>query len=190
MFMRFNDFLERWFYRSPTDTPLTFRGRTLLLGGQRFQLRQATLLDTEVLVAIEAAIYGVPPWNAAAFTADLKRGDRLYLLARQGATAAGLIGLALDASQADGHITNLAVHPSFQHQGLGRCLMQAVTAVSRAQQMMTMSLEVRVDNLAAQRLYRQVGFQVHRRLRHYYLTDGSDAFEMVRVLDRRKEEKL
>lgn len=190
MFVKFNELLERWLHRQPARPSLTFPTRTFQLAGDSYQLRQATMVDVEVLVAIEAAIYGVPPWNAPAFAADLKRGDRLYLLMKQGTVAVGLIGLAIDFNRLDGHVTNLAVLPSFQHRGLGRNLMRAVIAVCRAQQLKTMSLEVRVENLAAQRLYEQLGFTTYRRMRRYYLPDGGDALSMTMALDKRKEEDL
>lgn len=48
---------------------------------------------------------------------------------------------------------------------------------------MQMSLEVRVTNLDAQRLYRKFGFISRRRLPRYYDKNQEDALEMVKMLD-------
>lgn len=190
MFGKFNVLVDRWVHHRSPRPVLIFAPRTLRIGQRDYLLRQATLVDVAALVAIEAAIYGTPPWNAAAFNADLKRTDRLYLVMKDVAAAVGLIGLAVDYGHRDGHVTNLAVLPSYQHRGLGRNLLRAVAAVSRAHHLATMSLEVRVENVAAQQLYAQMGYVVRRRMHRYYLPDGGDAFTMVAPLELRKEENL
>jgi ribosomal protein S18 acetylase RimI-like enzyme len=58
-------------------------------------------------------------------------------------------------------ISNVAVHPSYRGRGIAGQLVEATTqeAIARGAQWIT--LEVRADNLAAQRLYRDLGFQVY-----------------------------
>ena len=52
--------------------------------------------------------------------------------------------------------------------------------------MKTLSLEVRVSNYQAQRLYRQTGFIDGEIKRHYYLDDHEDALDMVAQLENLK----
>jgi ribosomal-protein-alanine N-acetyltransferase len=46
----------------------------------------------------------------------------------------------------------------------------------------TVRLEVRVGNLAAQRLYEQLGYAVVQRMERYY-SNGDDGYLMVKSLD-------
>lgn len=74
----------------------------------------------------------------------------------------------------EAHITILAVHPDYRHQGLGQALLVALleTACDRALERAT--LEVRASNSAAVSLYQKFGFKIAGRRRRYY-PDDEDA---------------
>ena len=55
------------------------------------------------------------------------------------------------------NIHDLAVHPDFRGQGVGRSLLAAIEQEARRGGCCKITLEVRADNLPAQRLYRDVG---------------------------------
>ena len=68
----------------------------------------------------------------------------------------------------EGHILNVAVDPACRGMGVGRLLVQRVLDDCRAAGAAFVSLEVRVSNVAAINLYRQMGFSgVGRRKRYY-----------------------
>jgi len=74
----------------------------------------------------------------------------------------------------EGHITTLAVHPSYRRQGIGEQLLWHLFDETRRRGLVRLTLEVRVSNRAAQNLYQKYGFHVEgRRLRYY--GDGEDA---------------
>jgi ribosomal protein S18 acetylase RimI-like enzyme len=56
------------------------------------------------------------------------------------------------------NIHDLAVIPRFRGKGLGRLLLGAVEKYARAHQMGRITLEVRCDNIIAQKLYQSCGF--------------------------------
>jgi ribosomal-protein-alanine N-acetyltransferase len=89
--------------------------------------------------------------------------------------AAMVIGWLL---QPEFHVLNLAVHPDFRRQGLGRGLMTAALDLARRCGAPICHLETRVGNAPAERLYESLGFKVSG-LRPAYYHDGSDAAIMT-----------
>ncbi len=56
------------------------------------------------------------------------------------------------------NIHDLAVHAEFQGQGIGRKMLEAVKALAENEDCGAMTLEVRIDNTRARRLYDSFGF--------------------------------
>jgi len=87
----------------------------------------------------------------------------------------GFMGLRVEVGR--GHISTLAVRPEWQRRGLGELLV--ITAIKQALKANAenISLEVRISNTAAQKLYAKYGFERITRLHQYY-GDREDAFLM------------
>ncbi|SQI36617.1 ribosomal-protein-alanine N-acetyltransferase [Leminorella richardii] len=79
---------------------------------------------------------------------------------------------------------NIAVHPDFQRQGLGRTLLQALITELGERGVMTLWLEVRASNAKAIALYRSFDFnEVSVRKGYYPSAEGrEDAVIMALVL--------
>jgi [ribosomal protein S18]-alanine N-acetyltransferase len=88
----------------------------------------------------------------------------------------GYAGLWLMTDEA--HITTIAVDPDFQGNGIGELLL--VSLIDRAQQIggRWLTLEVRVSNDVAQRLYEKYTFKEMGIRRRYYSDNGEDALVM------------
>ncbi|MDQ7176551.1 GNAT family N-acetyltransferase, partial [Staphylococcus chromogenes] len=73
-------------------------------------------------------------------------------------------------------VTTIAIDAAYQGHGLGQMLlkygMNYVGSIATV-----MSLEVRVDNVVAQHVYRKLGFQFGGKRKNYY-GDGEDALVM------------
>ncbi len=80
----------------------------------------------------------------------------------------------------EAHITILAVDPRYQRQGLGFTLLWALldSAVRRGLERST--LEVRISNQSALKLYEKFGFKVAGTRRRYYQDTGEDALVLWR----------
>lgn len=88
----------------------------------------------------------------------------------------GYAGLWLVVDEA--HINTLAVRPQWRGRGIGERLLLDLLAHAQGRSAVSATLEVRVSNAAAQRLYRKHGFEeVGRRPRYYQ--DGEDALLMT-----------
>jgi ribosomal-protein-alanine N-acetyltransferase len=125
--------------------------------------------------AIEAEVYP-HPWSSGLFEDELHRPGRAYLVARVGPTVVGYAGVLLLAD--DGHVATVAVDPARQGRGLAtRLLLELVrSAVTLGANQLT--LEVRVSNTRAQRLYQRFGFAPAGARKAYYGDNGEDALVM------------
>jgi ribosomal-protein-alanine N-acetyltransferase len=129
------------------------------------------------VLSIETRVYP-RPWSASLFLSELaQRSTRSYIVARYEGEVVGYAGMMFTGLEA--HITNIAVDPTFHGHKIGtRLLLTLVTeAVARGAE--TISLEVRVSNLAAQAMYEKFGFVVTGTRKGYYIETKEDAFVMV-----------
>ena len=126
---------------------------------------------------IEHASFSTP-WPAHAYRQEIE-GNRLahYLVATldRAIVAYGGIWVMVD----EAHITTFAVHPGFRRRGIGERLLLALLDVSMARVAREATLEVRLSNLAARRLYEKYGFRPMGIRPRYYSDDGEDALIMT-----------
>ncbi|HEY9613529.1 ribosomal protein S18-alanine N-acetyltransferase [Allocoleopsis sp.] len=80
----------------------------------------------------------------------------------------------------EAHITILAVHPDYQHQGLGQLLLYALLRDAKKRRLEWATLEVKPSNQAALSLYQKFGFIEAGRRRRYYKDTGEDALILWR----------
>ena len=78
----------------------------------------------------------------------------------------------------EAHITNIAVRQSHQRQGIGELLLISIIDLANELKASTVTLEVRVSNLPAQKLYRKYGFEQVGLRRNYYTDNREDALLM------------
>lgn len=125
---------------------------------------------------IESRAYS-NPWSRAVFEAELVQGiSRSYVVALSGGTVVGYCGSLYITDEA--HITNIAVDPDFQRNHIGSRLMSHVVRLAWERRIKGITLEVRVSNFGAQRLYQKFGFQPAGVRKGYYQDSGEDALIM------------
>ncbi|MBO1299531.1 MULTISPECIES: ribosomal protein S18-alanine N-acetyltransferase [unclassified Enterococcus] len=156
--------------------------KTITVGDKEYQLRELTVDDVKELLSIEREVYfGELPWTKTAFISELTSPFlTLYLGIFDKEKLFGFVGsriLGLDC-----HLTNIAVSPSYQRQQIGTYLINEIEKFARNNQCETMSLEVRISNQNAQRLYRKLGFQSRKVKKGYYTENNEDALDMVKIL--------
>ncbi|MBB1080383.1 ribosomal protein S18-alanine N-acetyltransferase [Limosilactobacillus sp. STM2_1] len=177
MFEKFKE----WFATtgSPKRPCLDFTRRVVMISGHQYIVRMADDTDIDTMVTIEERIYGKAPWSYAAFRIELQRPhDRLYLVIEDDQQVVGFIGTAVDWYHYDLHITNVGITPSYQGKGIGTYLISTTKNYARHLKLHSMSLEVRVHNFSARKLYESLGFKDHHIKRRYYLDNHEDAVDM------------
>jgi [ribosomal protein S18]-alanine N-acetyltransferase len=79
----------------------------------------------------------------------------------------------------EGHLLDLAVHPGFRRMGIARMLLEDVIRGLRINRSTAFYLEVRDSNMAARRLYEDMGFTIIGTRKNYYKNPGEDACIMM-----------
>lgn len=103
--------------------------------------------------------------------------EALFPSARPGALPIiGYGGLWLTVD--DAHVTTIAVDPRHRGQGVGELLLNALIDHAYELGARMLTLEVRVSNTVAQRLYIKYGFQPGGTRPRYYTDNGEDALIM------------
>ena len=140
--------------------------------GVMTELRLRTMRgdDLDAVLALERSIYP-DPWSEAVFREEIARHDRVYLVAEEGARVVGFAGLLLVAG--DAHVTTLAVDPGARGRRLGTRLMLALADEALTTGAGHLTLEVRVSNTAARRLYERFGFESVGVRKDYYRTEDA-----------------
>lgn len=137
------------------------------------KIRRMTWLDVEEVTAVEEASFAIP-WTKEAFMNEMLRNEQaIYFVAVQDRRVIGFAGVWQIVDE--GHITNIAVLPEFRGQGVGNQLLHALVTYARAQSLAALTLEVRVSNVGAQKLYEQFGFECAGRRKRYYQDNNEDA---------------
>lgn len=80
-----------------------------------------------------------------------------------------------------GHMISIAVVPEHRRQGIASMLMRALLDALSKKGVQRVKLEVRESNVAAQNLYKKMGFRVSGKIERYY-GDGETAILMAKEL--------
>ena len=130
----------------------------------------------DAVLAIEQ-VSSPEPWTIGIFTDELRdTAMRSFHVATVDGVVVGFCGLLMQ--MAEGHIANIAVDPSFRGRRIGARLLLQASRVAVARGAISMTLEVRVSNLAARRLYRWFGFAPAGVRPRYYRSNNEDALIM------------
>ena len=139
--------------------------------------------DVATVQAIEKEIF-TTPWPRNAYQRELaSKNSAHYIVLRRDEPEAGIqseiVGYGgMWRMYDEAHVTTIGVRQDLQHQGLGRVLFSALVQASYDMGAKWITLEVRVSNSGAQRMYEGFGFKVIGRRRGYYTDNGEDALVM------------
>lgn len=138
------------------------------------KIRRMTWLDVEEVTQVEEASFSIP-WTKEAFMNEMLRNEQaIYFVAVHDKRVVGFVGVWQIVDE--GHITNIAVLPEFRGQGIGNQLLAELVAFAKSKGLVGLTLEVRVSNVGAQKLYEQFGFMQAGRRRRYYQDNNEDAY--------------
>jgi ribosomal-protein-alanine N-acetyltransferase len=143
----------------------------------RLRIAPMRLDDLEAVHAIERASFDAP-WPADAYRSELET-NRLaqYLVASAGDTLVAYSGMWVMVDEA--HIITFAVHPGWRRQHIGERLLLALLDLAADAGANEATLEVRLSNLPARRLYEKFGFRPVGLRPRYYSDNGEDALIMT-----------
>ena len=143
------------------------------------EIRLATIEDAHAIYEIEQQSFSVP-WRLESVLAELEGAEnKLYMVICEENHIVGYAGAWLVYDE--GQITNLAVLPSARGKGYGSKLTKQLINECFSRGMHEIFLEVRISNLAALAMYRNLGFSVKGIRKDYYSEPTEDAYIMSLV---------
>ena len=118
------------------------------------------------------------PWPAQAYRQEIE-GNRLaqYLVALIGDEVVAYGGIWLMVDEA--HVTTFAVSPRYRRRKIGERLLLALLDLAVDRHAREATLEVRLSNLPARRLYEKYGFRPVGIRPRYYSDNNEDALIMT-----------
>ena len=143
------------------------------------QLRRLTPKDLEAIERIERRSYPTP-WSRSMFASELSKPSSISLGAFEAETGE-LVGYLVISRYVDAwHVMNIAVAPERRRQGIAVALFERLFELTVADGRRGYTLEVRISNEAAIKLYERLGFQSRGVRRGYYTDNREDALIMWR----------
>lgn len=142
------------------------------------EIRRLSLTDLAAIEGIEQRAYRTP-WSRSMFASELAKQTSICLGAFEGDQ---LIGYIVNSRYVDAwHVMNVAVDPDFQQRGIATRLLERLFELTADDDGRGYTLEVRVSNKDAIRLYEKLGFERHGVRRGYYTDNREDALIMWRT---------
>ena len=136
------------------------------------ELRALAIRDLPTIERIERRSYPTP-WSRSMFASELSKPSSICLGAFDIETDV-LVGYLIISRYVDAwHVMNVAVSPEYRGRGIAAALLERLFELTGHDAARGYTLEVRVSNETAIRLYERLGFQA-RGVRHGYYTDNRE----------------
>lgn len=141
------------------------------------EIRSLNISDLEEVMDIEPVAFGSHHWSYQSFVNELSNSIGSYFAAYDSETnqLLGYSGFWLVNGQEEAHITTLAVHPEHRRQYIGERLLINDIVEAKKVGARWLTLEVRMSNETAQKLYYKYGFKNLGVRKHYYQDNDEDA---------------
>jgi ribosomal-protein-alanine N-acetyltransferase len=145
----------------------------------KVDFRRLELRDLNAIEAIERDSYPTP-WSRSMFAGELAKPSSISLGAFEPETEE-LLGYLIISRYVDAwHVMNLAVAPKYRRRRIAASLLDRLFELTSNEGRRGYTLEVRVSNDVAIKLYEQAGFKARGIRRGYYTDNREDALIMWR----------
>ena len=149
------------------------------MSNHRVEFRRLELRDLNAIEDIERASYPTP-WSRSMFAGELAKPSSLSLGAFESETGE-LLGYLIISRYVDAwHVMNVAVAPDHRRRKIATMLLDRLFELTAGEGRRGYTLEVRVSNDVAIRLYERAGFKPRGIRRGYYTDNREDALIMWR----------
>lgn len=132
--------------------------------------------DIDDVLKVEHESFSVP-WSREAFYNEITKNQfAAYIVIEENGQVIGYSGTWVVTDEA--HVTNVAILPQYRGRKLGEAMMKKLMEIASELGAKTMTLEVRLSNEVARKLYRKLGFQDGGIRKNYYTDNQEDALIM------------
>jgi ribosomal-protein-alanine N-acetyltransferase len=151
-----------------------------------FTIRPMQQGDLAQVRAIDQASFTMP-WPESAYNYELNQNPLSLLWVAVSNAASGadqdslhILGMVVVWMILDEvHIATIAVHPEYRQKGIAQCLLAEALKGAIGRGAREATLEVRISNIAARKLYERFRFEIVGERRRYYRDNNEDALIMT-----------
>ncbi len=136
--------------------------------------------DVEQVSELEKKCFSVP-WSYNSILKEVTNENSIFCVAESEGNIVGYGGMLIIIDEGD--ITNVAVDENYRRSGIGKNIMEFLIEEGIKKQLNSFTLEVRVGNIHAIRLYEKLGFVNEGIRRHFYEKPIEDAVIMWKRLE-------
>lgn len=177
-------FRTRWW--SPSDVPFEAEKKEKPVApswGQRYDVRPLTISQLDECWRLDQRCFiDGEAYSRETFDYLLTAPESVsYRAVTPGGVMVGFV-IGLIEPDHTGHITTVGVAPEHRRRNLAKRLMNQVEEGFSKRNVRLVRLEVRVLNIAAQKLYESLGYTITQRLPKYY-SNGGDGLLMLKSLE-------
>ncbi len=145
------------------------------------KIRPAKKEELDALLSLEETCFKEETFHKKQLRYLLSKAKSIVQVAEIDGNIIGSMIILLRNHISNARIYSLNVHPEYRRAGIASLLMDTALEYLKEQGFKNITLEVGVNNKAAQNLYRSKGFFVDKTLYKYY-KNGDDALHLVRKL--------
>ena len=140
-----------------------------------------TFDDIDDVLKVEEECF-VISWTREDFEREMVENKMaLYFVAKIDEKIVGYAGMWHVVNE--GQITNVAVLPEYRNMSVGSALMEELIKSAEEREMIGITLEVKISNYTAQRLYSKYGFKPEGIRKNYYKDTNEDAIIMWKYFE-------
>ncbi len=147
-------------------------------------IREMISEDIKSVAEIESLSF-THPWSEDNLRESFNSCCNHFYISQKENKVVGYIGFNVAADE--GYILNVAVHPEFQGQGIGKALVEKAVNYGLKNSLAFLTLEVRESNIKAINLYTDFDFENVGKRKNYYSNPKEDAILMTRYFNSIKE---
>jgi [ribosomal protein S18]-alanine N-acetyltransferase len=147
-----------------------------IITGTRVHIRWCIRRDLDDVLVIEAASHA-QTWNEEDFCRTLRQRNVIGMVAEHNEIIVGFMVYSLDHGSL--HLLDLAVHPDWRRQSIGRQMMAKLMGKLTPQRRPRLVAWLRESNLPAQLFFRDWGLRATGVAREHFRDTGEDGYCMV-----------
>lgn len=133
------------------------------------------------VLAVEETCFHIP-WTRVDFQREINENKMaIYRVAVVDGKIVGYAGMWHVVNE--GQITNVAVLPEYRRYGIGNAMMEEFIKIAQDYEMIGITLEVKISNFPAQKLYTKFGFKPEGFRKNYYKDTNEDAIIMWKYFE-------
>jgi len=145
------------------------------------EIMPMTIDDVDGVLKVEEECFAIA-WTRADFEREMTENKlAVYFVAKDGEKIVGYAGMWHVVNE--GQITNVAVINDYRQQKVGSALIEKMIEAAEEREMMGITLEVKISNYPAQKLYSKYGFKPEGFRKNYYKDTNEDAIVMWKYFE-------